>query len=674
MAGEEDNEPIDPTDAEGDDQLVIEDERAAEQEATAAQKQLEQAAAEIQLVILPLACVNEGKGAPLAMGVQRWLAQEITKAGGKAAAPVFTALTEQQGQKVPALMVYRDAWTDERALEGINKFMNAKRAVVSDFHVDDEKLKLEAKLVESKGEAELETMATWTAEAKPEALLDELFTILQELTAREGKTLSHKSWQENLGTKDHQAGLSFMVGLGNLSALQGRVVPTTSDQLLNPLMDAINRDPAMDAAMEALHAMVDILVGGQPDRGAIPLSVQALTIASQRREKDEAAFHHLALILRRLGDLPSAVNAFNQAFNLKPQDAAIASNFISTLKRAGDVDNAMKVAQFAIERGNEAPPVFALLGNILIEKDMFDEAEPFLRRAIDEGKVPSAFGDLANVLWDRADSDDDSDQAKEDREEAMGLLRQAVGQANVAKTSLDMLLDLFEDEDSEEAGKLLLEATEKHPQNAAVLTAAANMFIDGDEPEKARPFLDKILGLPRRGLDDDAFARRSRLQLDIEGFEDKYDEAVERVSADNAEDRARAAKFMREIITKDELFWQPHLMLALAVRENEGDAAALGHLMSAVRLRPNDAEIRNLLAAILRKQGRPREAVEHLRVVVSLNPREVDPVINLAGCMRDANMFDEARAVCQTALQMIPDHPQFKAILDTLPPPKEEQN
>ena len=53
------------------------------------------------------------------------------------------------------------------------------------------------------------------------------------------------------------------------------------------------------------------------------------------------------------------------------------------------------------------------------------------------------------------------------------------------------------------------------------------------------------------------------------------------------------------------------LMLALAVRDSEGDGPALAHLNDAVRLRPNDAEVRNLMAAILRKQGRPREAVEH---------------------------------------------------------------
>jgi Flp pilus assembly protein TadD len=115
-------------------------------------------------------------------------------------------------------------------------------------------------------------------------------------------------------------------------------------------------------------------------------------------------------------------------------------------------------------------------------------------------------------------------------------------------------------------------------------------------------------------------------------------------------------------------------MLALAVRGSEGDSAALAHLMDAVRLRPNDAEIRNLLAVILRKMGRPREAVEHLRAVVAINPRDVDPVISLAACMRDANLFDEARQVCTAALQMIPDHPEFKRILDGLPPPREKQN
>jgi tetratricopeptide (TPR) repeat protein len=221
---------------------------------------------------------------------------------------------------------------------------------------------------------------------------------------------------------------------------------------------------------------------------------------------------------------------------------------------------------------------------------------------------------------------------------------------------------------------MLLAAGAKHAENPAVLTVVANLYLNGDEPEQARPWLDKLIALPRRSLDDDAFARRALLSIDIDDFEDRYDAAIDKVNGGDAKTQTEAAVFLREIIARDPRFWQPHLMLALAVRESEGDAAALSHLMSAVRLRPNDAQIRELLAAILRKQGRPREAVEHLRAVVALNPRDVDPVINLATCLRDANMFEEARQICGAALQMIPNQPQFKAILDSLPPPKGQQH
>ena len=144
--------------------------------------------------------------------------------------------------------------------------------------------------------------------------------------------------------------------------------------------------------------------------------------------------------------------------------------------------------------------------------------------------------------------------------------------------------------------------------------------------------------------------------------------------SDDPKRQLSAAKFLREIIARDARYWQPHLMLALAVRQSEGDPAALAHLMDAVRLRPNDAEIRTLLAGILRKLGRPREAVEPLRAVVAITPRDVEPVVALAACMRDANLFDESRQVCTAALQMIPDHPEFKRILNSLPPPRERQN
>lgn len=618
-----------------------------------------EAAAAVELVVLPIACVNEGRGAPLAMGIQRWWAQELAGRGAKAAAPVFTAMSEQGGRKQPALMVFREPWTDERVLEGIKRFPNANAGLVVDLDVKEDKVSYSARLTKLAGDG-VESVKSWSFEGATEELPGGMFELLGDLAGQYDVEIEHDGWQAAFGTANGQALLSFLVGLGNLSALQGRCVPTTPDQLLSPFVDAINRDPKMDAAMQGLHMMTDFLVQNPFDQTAIPLALQALNVAAQKRENDQSAYHHLALLLRRLGDTGSAIQAFNQAFNLDPTNANVSVDFIETLRSGGDRDNAFKVAQFAAEQGNEEPRLMAHLGSLMIENDQFDESEPFLRRAIEEGKVPSAYGDLANVLWDRSDDD-------EDRDEAVRLLRAAVEQDAVAKSTLDMLLDLHEDEKDERATKLLLEAADKHAENATVLRYVATMYLDGDDPPAARPHLDAILELPRRSLDDDAFARRGVLQLDVEDFDDRYDDAIDKVRSDDPAAQTEAAVFLREIIAKDPKFWQPHLMLALAVRGTEGDSAALAHLGDAVRLRPNDSEIRSLLAAILRKQGRAREAVDHLRAVVALNPREVDPVVNLASTMRDANMFAEARQVCQAALQMIPNHPQFKQILESLP-------
>ena len=656
-----------------DGELMIDESGEEEEgeEAEGSPAEIQEAAQAIDFVTLPVACTNEGKGAPLAMGIQRWWAQELAEAGGKAAAPVFTALHEQNGRKIPALMIFREPWTDQRALEGIQRFANAKHGLVTDMHVQEDKLSVTARMVKVNPGA-LETLQTWEFTGTPDELPSKLFDLQRDIAARLGLTVEAKTWQEAFGTSNIQALVSFLVGLGNLSALQGRCVPTTSDQLLSPLMDALGRAPEMDAAMQAIHAMTDILIAGQPDQGAIPLSIQALNIAAQRRKTDQGAWHHLALALRRVGDVGSAVQAFQQALNLGASHPAVAATFIDTLRSAGDTENAFKVAQFAVENGNEGPIVMAQLGSLLIENDQFDEAEPFLRRAVDEGKVPSAYGDLANVLWDTSETE--LAKIKEDRDEALALLAQAIELPNLAKSTLDMLLDLHEEDKVEKATALLLRAAERHSQNATVLRYVASMYLGGDNPPAARPYLDAMLAVPRRSLDDDAFARRAVLTLDVEDFEDRYDAAIDSVRSDDPRRQASAAKFLREVIARDPRYWQPHLMLALAVRQSEGDSAALAHLMDAVRLRPNDAEIRNLLAVILRKLGRPREAVDHLRAVVAINPRDVEPVISLAACMRDANLFDEARQVCTAALQMIPDHPEFKRILDGLPPPRERQN
>ena len=675
MAGDDNTQDFDSTEGiegmEGGDLMI--DEGAGddgdEGDEGAPEEAIQQAAQTIDFVALPIACTNEGKGAPLAMGIQRWLAQELAQHGAKAAAPVFTAIHEQQGRRVPALMVFREAWTDERAIEGVQRFPNAKSALIVDMHVEDEGLRYEARMVDLAGGA-LTARKTWSFAGSPAELGESLHRLLVELGAELGAAIPHESWQKAFGTDNIQALVSFLVGLGNLSALQGRCVPTTSQQLISPLIDALNRAPEMDVAMQALHAMTDILIAGQPDQGAIPLSIQALNLAAQRRKNDQSAWHHLAVVLRRVGDIGGSIAAYQQAINLGPQNVAVAAGMIDALRTAGDAENAFKVAQFAVENGNEGPVVLAQLASLMIENDQFDEAEPFLRRAIDEGKVASAYGDLANVLWDR---DGDEGEVAENHQEALALLAQAIELPQLHKSTLDMLLDLHEEEKLEQATELLLRAAERHAENATVLRYVAQLYLDGDNPEAARPYLQRILALPRRALDDDAFARRALLALDIQDFEDLYDSAIDAVRGNNPKGALEAARFLRELIARDPRYWQPHLLLALAVRGIEGDAAALAHLMDAVRLRPNDLEIRTLLGTILRKQGRPREAVEHLRVVVALNPREIDPVINLAATMRDANMFDEARQVCQAALQMIPNHPEFTRILQGLPQPRQRQ-
>ncbi len=664
MAGEDDTKTPDDDELEGVGP-DLDDEDEDDDDDDLSDEDAAQAANSIELVILPVACTNEGKGAPLAMGVQRWWAQELAARGAKAAAPVFTAMAEQDGRKVPALMVFREPWTDERAMEGIERFPNAKQGMVMDMSVSEDGIEFSARLMDRKAEG-LEKVGEFSFKGDVGDLPAKMLEVLRSLAERYEVEIEHEAPKDAFGTDNTQAVTSFLVGLGNLSALQGRCVPTTAEQLLSPFMDAIGRDPNMEPAVQGLHLMVDILVRNPTDQTAIPLSLQALNIAAQKRPKDQTIFHHLASLFRQLGDLGSAVQAFNQAFNLDPTNAQVADAFIQTLRGAGDSANAMKVAQFAAERGNEDPRLFAHLGSLMIEADQFDEAEPFLRRAVEEGQIASAYGDLANVLWDRSEED------SEDREEAMGLLRQSVDKGKLSKSTLDMLLDLHEEEGNEEATKLLLSAAEKMPGSATVQRYVATMYLDGDDPEKARPYLEKMLGMERRTLDDDAFARRGRLQLDVEDFEDAYDAAVDGVRSGEAPKMAEAAKFLRTIIAKDGRFWQPHLMLALAVRESEGDSAALAHLNNAVKLRPNDPEIRNLIAAIHRKQGRPREAVDHLRAVVALNPRDVEPVVALAATMRDANMFEDARQVCEAALKMIPNHPEFKKILDSLPKSKDD--
>ena len=110
MSGDETNPDFDNAEALEDGELMIDESGEGEgDDEEGSPSELQEAAQAIDFVCLPIACTNEGKGAPLAMGIQRWWAQELAEGGGKAAAPVFTALHEQAGRKIPALMIFRES-------------------------------------------------------------------------------------------------------------------------------------------------------------------------------------------------------------------------------------------------------------------------------------------------------------------------------------------------------------------------------------------------------------------------------------------------------------------------------------------------------------------------------------------------------------------------------------
>src|SRR5690606_33552389 len=121
---------------------------------------------------------------------------------------------EQQGRKVPALMIYRDAWSDQRALQGATRFANARRVLLADFFVSEEQLKLDMRLADihlddtppeptpaAEGEAaegedeedekiagRLETVASYSAETTADSLGEKLFEGLQAMAAASGQT------------------------------------------------------------------------------------------------------------------------------------------------------------------------------------------------------------------------------------------------------------------------------------------------------------------------------------------------------------------------------------------------------------------------------------------------------------------------------------------------------
>ncbi|MBN2506784.1 MAG: tetratricopeptide repeat protein [Verrucomicrobia bacterium] len=109
----------------------------------------------------------------------------------------------------------------------------------------------------------------------------------------------------------------------------------------------------------------------------------------------------------------------------------------------------------------------------------------------------------------------------------------------------------------------------------------------------------------------------------------------------------------------------PHLNLAqLLGRQDRHDEAALAY-EQCLRLDPDNAEAHGDLGVLRLRQGRPAEAARHLRVVTRRQPESVAGHWQLGQALLQLDRRAEALAQFQRVLQLDPNHPEARRLVDS---------
>ena len=103
------------------------------------------------------------------------------------------------------------------------------------------------------------------------------------------------------------------------------------------------------------------------------------------------------------------------------------------------------------------------------------------------------------------------------------------------------------------------------------------------------------------------------------------------------------------------------LEVAVAIADAANDLATVQrHLQTALTLKPAEASIRSALGRCLGKQGRHDEAETHWRAVLAESPHDALALGWLGACLLELDRKEEARAVLQRGLELLPGEPSME--------------
>jgi tetratricopeptide (TPR) repeat protein len=431
--------------------------------------------------------------------------------------------------------------------------------------------------------------------------------------------------------------------------------------------------------------------------GALPESVAtALMLAGARAEAGdlEAALSYYAYALKRapfsrdlgrravtlalqLGRLQDALDAVDLQLDHDPGNLELRVEKGRLLVLGGEVEEAAAVSEELVVEHPAAPEVLALRVQVLERQGNLEEAARI------QGRLAALRPEDPGVLLAQAalllrGGDPAAGEA---------LLRERLATTPEDEAAAQLLVGHLQDMDRQgEAVALLEDLVERTPGEAAHRRGLADLYLAQGREEEA---CDLLLPLARRG-DLDRHARV--LLTDLLVRSDRVDEAWELAEGllEGEEDDPVVLQMVGEIaLEQGELDTAVEaLQQALARRPENGDLL-VSLLLAYSRRWPSlvggrgavDVEIQRrwdgllaradealeedsfrqnfILGAMLRRGGRPAEAVIPLSRAATLEPENVPALYDLAWAQEAAGLYEEATGTLDRLLELRPDEAQL---------------
>lgn len=303
-------------------------------------------------------------------------------------------------------------------------------------------------------------------------------------------------------------------------------------------------------------------------------------------------------------------------------------------------------------------PARFLAARSLIELKRYDDAYTTLKALLDEQPTPALYNNLG-VVQVRRGSTPQTGRA------TYFFTKATEARADESDYFFNLGYAYWFDKDTQAAIYWLREAVRRNPADGdahyvlgAALLAAGSQTEAAREKELARQLSSKYEEWTKRQAASGESVPRGleRLSMDLEPFGGRRLDAALLNSAQREQ---------RELATF-------HVQRGRRLFDSEQNIEALAELQKAVYLSPYEAEPHLLIGRIYLRTGRPREAIDALRVSI-WSQETAEARVALAQALLDTGDPEAARTETQRALQLDPASTAAKTLLSKIDqPPKKE--